>query len=89
MADAPAPERPDWLFSGNEVIMFVRFPRLGQSQNPVVTRVARVAKLSFTVEAVETRFRVSNQSALVGGTWGGDVVRDPRKLPGGAGGAAA
>jgi hypothetical protein len=57
---------PGWLIPGAEVVVY----NDGNSPAVRVTTVLKVAKLSFTVNGEDTRFRVARQDARQGGTWG-------------------
>lgn len=60
-------ELPAWIRPGTEVLCYTR----SQHRNLRRTRIAKVAKKSFTVERPEEpRFRIATQDAYQGGDWG-------------------
>jgi hypothetical protein len=67
MATRPAPEKPDWLIPGADVIACV----MGSSADRISRhRIAKVSVHSFTLEGSTTRFRVATQDYREPGSWG-------------------
>lgn len=60
-------EVPEWLVVGAPVVVVSVG---GMVESARTTRVKKIAKLSFTVEANDERFSIGSQERNTGGVWG-------------------
>ncbi|MEV8610249.1 hypothetical protein AB0383_20380 [Amycolatopsis sp. NPDC051373] len=62
-------ETPDWIKPGTPVVVYVESHR-NEDPQPRTTTIAKVAKLSFTVEGfTNARFKIADQRSRQGSTW--------------------